>query len=216
MTSELRAAVHQVAARLDYEGVTDNTILLYVGGNEFAEVAQKMMKRFHFSKIYIFEPIPSYAQNLQKVFASLEANSTGQVTILPFGISDMDATLSTIVSGKGTEASQFVNKSDCIDACVQVVIRDAYKVITEILQENIGHDFMFYSNCEGCEVPVMERMIDTQLVQYFKYIHFATHFVTMPFYESRLCKIRERLDMTHKLLFAVTYAQERYERKKER
>jgi hypothetical protein len=186
MSPELRAAIRHAAADLEYKGVTENTVLFYVGGNEFAQIAQNMMKRFQFSKTYILEPIPSFVQNLQKVFASEEVNSSGQVKILPFGISDEDATLSTEVSGKGTEVFGSPNKTDC-KACEKVVIRDAYKVITEILQENKGQDFIFYSNCEGCEVPVMERMIDTGLVQYFKYIHFATHFVTMPFYESRLC-----------------------------
>jgi len=79
------------------------------------------MKRFQFSKTYILEPIPSFVQNLQKVFASEEVNSSRQVKILPFGISDEDATLSTKVSGKGTEVFGSPNKTDC-KACEKVVI----------------------------------------------------------------------------------------------
>jgi hypothetical protein len=213
ISSLLLGEMFLVAGNLDYEGVTEKTTLFYVGGNEVAHEAQRMKERFHFWKTYILEPIPSFVQNLKSVFGSEQANSSAQVKILPFGISDVDSTLLAKVSGKGTEVSDSFEQTDC-ESCEKVVIRDAYKVITELLPENKGHDFIFYSNCEGCEIPALERMLDTGLVGYFKYIHFATHFVKLPFYEPRLCKIRERLSLTHKPVFAVTYAQERYERKR--
>lgn len=65
ISSELLAGMKRVAGNLDYEGVTEKTTLLYVGGNEVAAVARRMIDRFHFWKTYILEPIPSFVQNLQ-------------------------------------------------------------------------------------------------------------------------------------------------------
>ena len=129
------------------------------------------------------------------------------------GLGESNQVIRVENSGKATTIYGSL-KNDCPkDSCKDMRILGAGPELEDFVKNTSSKDRIIYTNCEGCEIAVLESLLDTGAVTEFKYIHFATHFVnTQIDYCKRLCKIRQRLSITHDFIIGLDYAQERYVR----
>lgn len=198
-------------ARVDgYTNVSSATVLVYVGGNENCEVGRAMRSTYSIKKMYVLEPFPPFFKKLQALFAGPEGEG---VTLLNYGLGDVTTNVTVQNRGKAT-ATASVSSDECsAGSCEVVHIKDTVETLLPIIAETASYEHMLYANCEGCEVPMLERLLDSGLVRNFKHIHFASHVEGTLHYIARVCRIRERLAATHEVVFGLPYAQERYVRK---
>ena len=200
-----RKRLSDVAEVGGFHGVDSSMVLFYVGGNENAAVGRQMHAEYKFQKVFVYEPFPPFVQKLKRVFAGKG------ITVFDFGLSDEDKDL--FVGDSGPATSTHSGAEGCKQGCQTVRIKDTLPVLAPLLRQTLPFDAILYTNCEGCEVPVLERLLEGGLIGRFKYIHIATHVDGTDHYVARLCRIREKLERTHKLVKEVPYAQERYVRK---
>jgi FkbM family methyltransferase len=197
-----KTRLDEVAQVGGYKGIDSSAALFYVGGNENAAIGRKMHEEYMFEKVFVYEPFPPFYHKLKRVFAGKG------ISVFNYGLSDENKVLTVHDVGPGT--STHSGTDACTDGCQTVTIKDALPVFASLLKEIQPADAILYTNCEGCEIPVLERLLEGGLVQRFKYIHIATHADGTDHYVARLCRIREKLERTHRLLKDVPYAQERY------
>jgi FkbM family methyltransferase len=203
-----RGTLSLVAQVGGYSDVSSDTLLLYVGGNEHCTVGKQMRAMYKLDSMLVFEPVPSFFKQLQSAFSGPDGVG---VQLYNFGLGDQNLNITVPLAGAGTSTVRS-HDACAMGMCEVVEIREAIGVIGPILSANSNREAMLYTNCEGCEVLVLERLLDTGLITRFKHVHVATHARGTPHYVSRICHIRERLNETHTMVFGLPYAQERYVR----
>ncbi|MES2626690.1 MAG: hypothetical protein V4628_15495 [Pseudomonadota bacterium] len=189
--------------------VVPGSVLWYVGGNTNCVVGRQILDTNpEFKKMLVFEPMKDFVKVLKPVLEKRKE----QIVIHNFGIGSKNFIAYVQNQGPSTTALN----SACTESrtCHKIVVRE----INSVLQENSfvtssAVDNMLYTNCEGCEIDLLEALLQSGLIKHFAYVHFATHYVDST-YVARLCNVRLLLSTTHDYLFGFPYAQERWKRKK--
>jgi len=202
LDEETKKRLGEVAEVGGYKGIDSSAVLFYVGGNENGAVGREMYAKYRFQKVFVYEPFPPFYQKLKRIFAGKG------ISVFEYGLSDENKELTIRDAGPGT--STHSGADPCSQGCHTVTIKDALPIFASLLRQIQPADAILYTNCEGCEIPVLERLLEGGLVDRFKYIHIATHADGTDHYVARLCRIREKLERTHRLLKDVPNAQERY------
>ena len=196
------------AARADGYILTGAADVLYIGGHRDALVGRQMREaNRNITKLVVFEPHPLFFEDLQTTF-----DGDSSVVLKNAGLGEFDGTV--LVSNTGKSTTIFDNHiNGCGDSsCARLKILKAGPVLESFVR-NSSYERILYTNCEGCEISVLESLVAQNLAKQFKYIHFATHYLkSQNDYGERLCKIRERLSLTHELVIGIDFAQERYMR----
>jgi len=70
-------------------------------------------------------------------------------------------------------------------------------------------------NCEGCEFDLLEILVSTNLIHFFKHIQFATHskLTQLPNPIERYCRLQELLSKTHRLSYQYKFNWETWKQK---
>jgi hypothetical protein len=189
------------------------TTLYYVGGNKVAKVANDYRNLFHFDSYHVFEPMKPFLSTLKQSF--VDTGGLSNVHFYQYGLDYADEFL-TIRNDKYKMAIRRGDKCAPNEKdCVLLELKSAAETFLSIgVLNNVNNTRnILYTNCEGCEIGSLERLIETGLVKYFDYIHFATHREPLRELIPRVCRIREYLSRTHTFLWGFPYAQERWMRK---
>merc|ERR1712083_456956 len=75
---------------------------------------------------------------------------------------------------------------------------------------------LLHINCEGCEWEMLENLIEQpDVMSKVRCLQVGTHFFPelVSNLNKRYCKIREQLSLTHRLVWGVPYAWERWDRR---
>ena len=142
--------------------------------------------------------------------AGRQANLTG-VQVFDYGLGNGYRNMTASLEGKSTSGMD--TEAVCQGNCATLYIKDIVDTVHKLHRMHKGYgDNILYTNCEGCEIEVLERLLDTEMIKYFKYIHFATHALGKPGQAHSLCKIRWHLMSTHAMQYGFFFAQERWVR----
>lgn len=178
----------------------------YIGGNTQCEVGHSIRKECRLKTMLVFEPVKRFIPSL-----SLSFHGTSGVHVFDYGLGSGAKYITASVQGKSTSAVG--DDPGCKGACTTLHIRDIVETMQKLRPLHEGsHDAILYNNCEGCEIEVLERLLDTGLATHFKYTHFATHALDMPGQAQALCGLRWRLMHTHAMQYGAYFAQERWAR----
>jgi hypothetical protein len=211
------------AEQHEITGVSDAT-LWYVGGHKECFVGQQIINASHgvFSNLIIFEPTPAFFRDLTKNVPNFNSN-TGDKGLVKkvlnnYGMSSKDYTIQSPLLGAATSsrAGSLFDLCKIKENCEELQIRETISALKENRFEDLKNkDNVLYTNCEGCEIDVMQALLNNDLVQYFSVIHIATHYLQNEhvLYAKAHCAISERLEKTHRRVFGIMYAQERWVRR---
>lgn len=182
--------------RLNYD-LNENSIIFDLGGH-VGWFTEQMNEKYG-SKIFCFEPIISFYEEINRKFGGLD-----NIKIFPLAISD--------VTGKETiyfdenASSLFVPTTKPIEInCVTLnSIFDEY---------NIKDIDLIKINIEGAEYSLLESMIRDGLISKCKNIQVQFHIIVEN-YEVRYEQIKKELEKTHKLTYKYPFVWENWEIKK--
>jgi FkbM family methyltransferase len=180
--------------RLDFP-LTRESIVLDVGGYE-GNWAAEIYERYCCT-VHIFEPVPRFAENIQKRFAP-----GARVFVHPYGLSDRSQQATIYLNNDGTSVHK--NKGS---ACT-IELRSAHEIFGELGLSIIGVDLLKI-NIEGCEYELLPHVINSPLIHNVRDIQVQFHdFV--PEAAARMAAIQEQLSRTHELMWQYRFVWENW------
>ena len=180
--------------RLQYD-LNSSSLVFDLGGYE-GQWASDIYSRYCCT-IHIFEPVETYAHNIQKRFAT-----NAQIQVHPFGLGSKNA---EIRIGLGNDGSSVFKETDQIALGRLVGAKEFFD------QHSIGEIELMKINIEGGEYELLEYLLDTGLATQIKNIQVQFHdFV--PDAEARMKSIQERLSQTHILTYQYEFVWENWRR----
>ena len=182
----------------------DSTVI-EVGGNMgvFTENLQRLFKP---RRYIVLEPITLFYNHLKRKF-----QNNKNIIFLNFGIGKEDKTDMVKVDG-GSTSKYLANR---VPKSQLVPLRQV-NATTFFTSMAIG----FYEvdlltvNCEGCEYDILDSILDSNMVQYFRHIQISFHhFKGLGDTLKRYCEYQEILKRTHRVVYQYPMFWESWTRK---
>jgi FkbM family methyltransferase len=147
-------------------------------------------------KIYIFEPIPEFAQEIKERF-----KNNVDIFVFNLGLADKNETKEISLSADGS-STYIVNNLKTIKA--------RFADILDIIRENhIIKIDLIKMNIEGDEYPLLARLIDSGWVKNIKDIQIQFHDF-IPGAKTKRTKIQTELQKTHFLTYEYPFVWENW------
>jgi len=181
--------------RLDYP-LNHESVVIDVGGYK-GEWAGKIYNKYS-SNIYIFEPVSMYYENITDKFVN-----NGKVHPFQFGLSCSDKEIQMAIQDDGSSTVRLDSKEKSI-----VHLKDVLDVFNT---NNFGEIALIKINIEGGEFDLLERMLETGLVDKCNDLQIQFHDF-FPDAKDRRQRIREKLRKTHRLTFDYYFVWENWVR----
>jgi len=178
--------------RLSYP-LAEDSIVFDVGGY-LGAWSEKIINLYN-PYVCIFEPVPKY---YSEIFEKLGSNP--KVSIYDFGLSDRNA--NTKIALLANASSVYKNSKQYIN----IKIRDIKNFLKE---KKVARIDLIKINIEGGEYSLLERIIDSQIIEKFHNIQVQFH-KFLPNAEARRNQIRAGLKKTHYLTYDYPFVWENW------
>jgi FkbM family methyltransferase len=181
--------------RFDYD-LNEESVALDVGGYQ-GQWASDLFSRYR-CNIYVFEPVSDFAERIRKRFLHND-----KIKIFPFGLGGSSRT-ETIYISKESSSIYGTNTN-----CEQIMVFDVKDWISDHGIDNIT---LIKINIEGGEYELLDRLIETKLVEKIDNIQVQFHNISK---ESRIQmeRIQQELRKTHKPTYQYEFVWENWTRK---
>lgn len=186
--------------RFDYS--LNNGIVFDVGGYK-GDYTASLLKNNPNIVSYIFEPVYEYAKNIKSRFAT-----NPNIHVFQVGLSNQNKELQINLNNDG---SSFLRQSGSLNNEITKIID-----VKEFIEKNkIFHIDLMKLNIEGAEYELLERIIDTQLVNRIDNILVQFHKIDKNS-EERMFNIQNKLSITHRRIWSVEpFVWESWKKKKD-
>jgi FkbM family methyltransferase len=178
--------------RLNYD-LSDESLVIDLGGYE-GQWASDIFSMYC-CKVYIFELVPDYANNIKNRFAKNK-----HIKVYPFGLASNNIT--TKISVTGDSSSSYKPSGEMID--VQLMSASDF-----FEDNNISFVNLMKINIEGGEYDVVEHLISTNLITKIQNIQIQFHDF-FPDAKDRMREIQSHLAITHKLTYQYEFVWENW------
>jgi FkbM family methyltransferase len=176
--------------------LNENSVVFDVGGY-IGVFSDKIIKKYN-PYVYIFEPVEEYVDILKSKY-----KDNNKVVVVPKGLSDTTGVGRIQVMGE--ESSAFINNGTS-EEISYIDIYDFY------IQHMNNKDIDLISiNIEGGEYPLIERIVDTGLIDKMKFIQVQFHQVIQEASLKRADLVKIILN-THKYVYSFPFVWEGFER----
>ena len=118
---------------------------------------------FFVSTLHIYEPVPDYYKNLEKVWSDHRTSNQWAVNVHNYGLGDATRTVllsQADLQGQGTFAME--NSEQDEGQKIPIEIREASMVVRNVTAGAEDLDLL-HVNCEGCEYEMLENIIRADL-----------------------------------------------------
>ena len=118
---------------------------------------------FFVSTLHIYEPVPDYYKNLEKVWSDHRTSNQWAVNVHNYGLGDATRTVllsQADLQGQGTFAME--NSEQDEGQMIPLDIIEASEVVRNVTAGAEGLDLL-HVNCEGCEYEMLENIIRADL-----------------------------------------------------
>lgn len=181
--------------RLNYN-LNTNSIVFDIGGYK-GEWANDIFSKYN-CNIYIFEPIPGFANNLTKQFSN-----NNKINVQEFGL------------GEKNERKKMSLDDDKSSSCRKNTKKYTKTKIVDIIdfidQNNINHIDLMKINIEGDEYCLLERLIEKKYINKISNLQIQFHNF-IPNYKKRMKNIQAKLKITHKPTYQYTLVWENWKK----
>eukprot|EP01116_Phalansterium_solitarium_P018731 TRINITY_DN5070_c0_g1_i1.p1 TRINITY_DN5070_c0_g1~~TRINITY_DN5070_c0_g1_i1.p1 ORF type:complete len:267 (-),score=5.89 TRINITY_DN5070_c0_g1_i1:9-809(-) len=176
--------------------LTEDSIVFEVGGNRGDFVA--LLLNHYRGIVYIFEPVAQYYLHLVERFSG-----NPKIRVFSFGLSDKDELVNIVKFGFKAEASSvFYQDTNGSFPTETIVLRSMSSVLQNF---NVTKVDLLNINCEGCEYPVLEHVVEKNLVTRFSGIQVQFHRGLVTDQLQRKCRLEALLHNTHFEVFNFNY-----------
>lgn len=181
----------------NYKGITNN-IILDVGG--FVGLwTERMLIRASY-RSFIYEPMQKYFDIIVERF-----RRNKDVLVFQAGLGKKDGVIQ--IEDKGIASTAFLDKNGILEECyIMDVSKEIIRVLEEEKERRIG---VMKINIEGGEYDLLERMIETNMIELIDIYHIQFHTFADNAH-ARACRIRKELSKTHQLQWSFPWVWERW------
>lgn len=151
--------------------------------------------------VLAFEPCTEFADSIARRFASDIKGPPCKVGLHRFGLSGRTEQVTLSIHGDSTSVFAM---GDGGGATEQIELRDVAEVFAGVPLHEVD---LFKINIEGGEYPLLDRMIETGLVERVKYFQIQYHGFGAPDPAAARDKIRAALEATHREEWCVNGGQ---------
>ncbi|XP_045193167.2 uncharacterized protein LOC123549285 isoform X2 [Mercenaria mercenaria] len=179
-----------------------DSFVIEVGGHTGEDAT--MMVNMYNPRYVILEPVDMYADILKEKF-----KSNSRVTVLNVGLGKTNEYVNIKSNNTGTKSNHAENST--------IVVKDATEFFKSIRVGKFDMDLLMM-DCHGCELDVLENIIESNLVINFKNIQFNSHGSSLYMHNAsvnqkeRYCNLQEKLSRTHRSTFQFKYIYENWRR----
>ncbi|MFA5359791.1 MAG: FkbM family methyltransferase [Patescibacteria group bacterium] len=173
-----------------------NSIIFDMGGYE-GQFASDIYSRYR-SKIFIFEPVLEYADNIKKRFSK-----NSDITIHPYGLSDKTEKVDISIN---ENASSLFSKNLPTKKAKMIKASDFF------LDNHVDIIDLMKINIEGGEYSLLENLIEHDLIKNIKNLQIQFH-TFVPDAAARAEKIQASLSKTHNLTYQYPFVWENWQKK---
>lgn len=182
--------------RLNYS-LNKDSVVFDLGGYK-GEFAASIYNKYQ-SVIYVFEPVPSFYNIIEKAFADND-----KVTAYKYGLAGKDGDMQ--ISSTDDSSSVYITKG-----ASQII---ALKSIVNFIKTNdIDCVDLIKINIEGGEYEVLEALLDNNMISIFKNIQVQFHDFIIENARERMEAIQKRLTATHELTYQYDFVWENWKLK---
>ena len=210
----------------DMTGVSACSII-YCGVNSRGTDGMRFAKDYPSCRIWFLEPVSVFYQQFihSPEWNQLMASNTSHLyEAHSYGLSGSsmmtDIDEDKINNGQGLSLiDRQMNIS--LYQGYKLVVRDVVEILFELKifkqsksESNPidGQLTVLHVNCEGCEYDVLERLVDTSLIKYIRYVQFGSHrpVSIQSTIAERYCSLQEKLNKTHRMEYGLPWGWERW------
>jgi len=198
-----------------------SSFVVYVGGNTNGADGKKILESFN-SSIAIFEPVPSFFAELNKVWRTYITTQGFRAALYNVGLGKDDRVVEASIEGQSTfgmerTAGSGEKKKTKVEKLQIVEAASALRSLLNVrrLRGLTSEISLLHINCEGCEWEMLENLLkETDLIKKVKCLQVGAHYFPewVVNQNERYCKIRDHLSLTHRLVWGEPYAWERWDR----
>jgi FkbM family methyltransferase len=152
----------------------------------------------HGCRIFVFEPVPEFAQDIGRRFAS-----NPRISVFPFALGERDGTASLAINAN---SSSFFKS-----ACGHVVSVRIVEIMSFLRERGLETVDLMKINTEGAEYDLLDHLIDRGAIRSFKNLQIQFHdFVAGA--DRRRNAIRQELLQTHRVTYDFPFVWENWRR----
>lgn len=183
--------------RLEY--ALDRNSIVIDGGGYKGDFSKNIFDRYG-SKIFIFEPVSKYADDIKLLFKDNKS-----VSVFKCGLSDKDGTMQISLQDDASSTFLINHNTETIQM----------RSVVDVLQElDINKIDLFKINVEGGEFEILPALIDSGLIKMIDNIQVQFHeFIDNAHIKRDL--IRSKLSKTHYLTYDYYFVWENWKRKED-
>lgn len=195
--------------------LNSSSFVVYVGGNTDGYDGKVFMERYK-SSIVIFEPVPSFFSALTKLWQTYLASGQGfRAALYNVGLGKDDRVVEASIAGQST-FGMAGTKGEKMEKLQIVEAASALRNLMGVRQlEGMAEEIsLLHMNCEGCEWEMLENLLKhPDVMSKVRSLQVGTHYFPewVPNQNKRYCAIREQLGLTHRMVWGVPYAWERWD-----
>ncbi len=178
--------------RLQYD-LSEQSIVIDLGGYE-GQWSSDIFSMYC-CQIYIFEPVPEFAENIKRRFSR-----NPHISVHQFGLAGNDTT--TSISVTGDSSSRYKNS----EQMVSIQLMKASKFFDEFMISSVS---LMKINIEGGEYDLLEHLISTNLIKNIQNLQIQFHDF-FPDAKERMQKIQNALERTHRLTYQYEFVWENW------
>lgn len=177
-----RADTNNGTYRFNYD-LNEHSIVFDIGGYN-GQFAEQIYNRYNCT-VYVFEPVPSFYNSIVKKF-----KNNSKIKVYNFGISTVTKDIQFFLNDDGTSSHRTLHNR-------QININAKVVNIKDFINDNqIEYIDLMKLNIEGEEYPLLEYMIDQNLIESINHLQIQFHSWIEGSEEKRHA-IQNHLEKTH-------------------
>ena len=185
-----------ITLRLNYP-INENSIVFDLGGY-VGDWTQRISQKYN-PNIFVFEPIPDLINSLKNKFSN-----NNKIKVFSFGLSNETKQIPIYFSNDGS--SFYTNQNN------KEILCDVVSIVDFIKENKIDNIDLMKINIEGDEFPLLESMLENNLITYVTDIQVQFH-QFIPNAVARRELIHKKLSETHKLTYNYEFVWENWQKK---
>lgn len=193
--------------RNHHKYLTSESVVIEVGGNK-GDDASAVIELYRPYMYIVLEPMKLVFRKLKERFIG-----TKNVMVYNFGLGALNGIFYVNIEGEEGEFTSLYRSSSVKGTCsLKIVNATSFFLLLGVGCYEVE---LLILNCGGCEFDVIESLLASNLINFFRHVHFVSHssLESVPDSVERYCRIQQMLLRTHRPTYQFRFVTETWQRK---
>lgn len=193
--------------RNHHKYLTSESVVIEVGGNK-GDDASAVIELYRPYMYIVLEPMKLVFRKLKERFIG-----TKNVMVYNFGLGALNGIFYVNIEGEEGEFTSLYRSSSVKGTCsLKIVNATSFFLLLGVGCYEVE---LLILNCGGCEFDVIESLLASNLINFFRHVHLVSHssLESVPDSVERYCRIQQMLLRTHRPTYQFRFVTETWQRK---